>query len=287
MSEKIKFKDKLKREVLWRLPKEIGHKILYKEKMNKKLNLVNPQDFNEKIHYLLIYKYGNMQTKCTDKYLVRKYIKEKGLKEILPKLYGVYDCFENIDFSTLSNQFVLKTNHSCGDVFICTDKKNFDIESAKNVLNRKLKQDYAKKKLEYHYSKIVPKIICEEYIDDGYDKAPKDYKFFCFNGKVYSILVCSNRSVKVEQNWYDIEWNELNYTTDEYKNDIKHKKPKNLDRMVEIAETLSSDFNFVRVDLYNVNGKIYFGELTFSPAAGFIRFVKQEILDEYGGLIEI
>ena len=287
MIDYIKLKNNIKKEILWRLPRTLGHKILYKEKMNKKLNLSNPKDLNEKIHYLLIYRYKEKETKCTDKYLVREYIVKKGLGELLPKLYGAYNSFQEIDFNSLPSKFVLKTNHSCGDVYICLDKKNFDIESARKVLSKKLKENYAKKKLEYHYSKIKPKIICEEYIDDGSGKMPKDYKFFCFNGKVYSILVCSNRSIKVEQNWYDIEWNELDYVTEKYKNNIKHEKPKNLDKMVKVAEELSSDFKFVRVDLYNANGKIFFGELTFSPAAGFIRFVKPEILEKYGSLINL
>lgn len=282
-----KLKDKIKKEILWNLPKSLGHKILYKEKMNKKLNLTNPQDFNEKIHYLLIYRYNEMETRCTDKYLVRGYIEKKGLSVLLPKLYGVYNSFQEIDFNSLPSRFVLKTNHSCGDVFICLNKGKFNIENANKVLSKKLKENYAKKKLEYHYSKIKPKIICEEYIEDGSGKMPKDYKFFCFNGKVYSILVCSNRSVKVEQNWYDINWNKLDYVTEEYKNTIEHEKPKNLEQMVEIAECLSNDFGFVRVDLYNANGKIFFGELTFSPAAGFIRFVKPEVLREYGDLIKL
>ncbi len=279
--------DVIRREILWRLPPRIGHKYLYKKRMNKKLNLDTPKDFNEKIHYLLIYKYGKRETNCTDKYLVRNYIKQKGYSTLLTELYGIYNNFDEIQLEKLPEKFVLKTNHSCKDVFICIDKNKFDFEKAKEVLNKKLKENYAKKKLEYHYSNIKPIIMCEEYIDDGSGEAPKDYKFFCFNGKVYSILVCSNRTINIEQNWYDTNWNELDYTLEKYKNNAKHEKPINLEEMIKIAENLSKEFIFVRVDLYNSNGKIYFGELTFSPAAGFIRFVKQEVLDEYGKLIEI
>ena len=279
--------DTVKREILWKLPRRIGHEYLYKKRMNKKLDLNNPQDLNEKIHYLLIYKYGEKETNCTDKYLVRNYIEKNGYSNLLTKLYGVYNNFDEIKLEELPEKFVLKTNHSCRDVFICTDKSKFDFQKAKKILSKKLKENYAKKKLEYHYSNIKPLIMCEEYIDDGSGEAPKDYKFFCFNGKVYSVLVCSNRSVNIEQKWYDTDWNELDYSLERYKSNIKNEKPINFDEMIKIAENLSKEFNFVRVDLYNAKGKIYFGELTFSPAAGFIRTVKQEVLNEYGKLIDI
>ena len=278
--------DKIIMKILWIMPKEWAHKYLYKKKMHKKLDLKNPKDFNEKIHYLEIYKYGPKETICTDKYLVRNYIAKIGYSNILTKLYGVYESFEEIDFSKLPEKFVLKTNHSCKDVFVCLDKNKFDYEKAKKVLNRKLSENYAKKKFEYHYSNIKPLIMCEEYIDDKTGKQPTDYKVFCFHGKAHSILVCSNRDTSVEQSWYDINWNKLDYSINEYKSSLEYKKPINLEKMVKIAEDLSKEFEFVRVDLYNANGKIYFGELTFSPAAGFIKFVRQDVLDEYGNLIQ-
>ena len=278
---------KILKDIRYILPKKLAHKMLYKNVMNKKLNLKEPKDFNEKIQYLMLYKYGELETKLADKYKVREYIENKGYKDILTKLYGVYHSPENINVKKLPNEFVIKTNHGYGNVFICYDKEKFKLEDCKKKLKKALKGNFAKSQLEYHYSPIKPLIICEEYINDGNGKNPLDYKIYCFNGKPECILMCSNREKELKLDYYDLEWNYLDYARDEYKSNKRIEKPKNLNRMIEIASELSKDMSFVRVDLYNVDGKIYFGELTFTPAAGMVKYNTQEALDYLGKLIKL
>jgi len=273
--------------VLWLLPKTIAHKLLYYKRVHKKLNLKNPKDFNEKLQYLILYKHGEKEKECSDKYLVRENLKELGYEDLLPKLYGAYKTFDEINISELPEKFVLKTNNGSGTAFICLDKNNFDFNKCKKMLNKNLKRNFAKESLEYHYMNIKPLIICEEYIDDGNGKNPLDYKIHCFNGNPECILVCSERANGLKRDYYDLNWEYLNYTKEEYRNINSHKKPLNLEEMIKIARELSKGFPFVRVDLYNVNGKIYFGELTFTPNAGINKNLKQEALDYFGNLIEI
>lgn len=273
--------------VLHYFPKSIAHKILYYRVLGKRLNLRNPKDFNEKIQWLMVYKYGEKEGKLADKFLVRNYVKNKGLSNLLCEIYGVYNNFNEIDFNCLPDEFVLKTNHGSGDVFICNDKKKFDFDKCSKVLQENLSKDYSKQSLEYHYHYIEPKIICEQYLKDSYRKNPLDYKFYCFNGKVECILLCSEREKELKLDYYDLNWNYLNYSKEEYRSNIKHEKPNNLIEMIEVAQKLSENFKFVRVDLYNINNKIYFGELTFTPAAGLVNYNTKEALDYFGSLINL
>ena len=278
---------KLLKEILYRMPPKTAHKILYYYTFKKRLNLKNPQNFNEKLQYLIVNEYDEVQTRLADKYLLHKYIDEKGYNELLPKLYGVYDNADEINFDELPNKFVLKTNHGSGEIFVCKNKNKFDIEKTKEKLNKSLKTNFAKQSLEYHYAKIKPKIICEQYLEDGKNELPIDYKFYCFNGKADCILICSNRSEKLKLDYYDLNWSKKDYSTKEYKSGKDFEKPKNLEKMIEIAEKLSKEFKFVRVDLYNINGKIYLGELTFTPAAGLIKYNTDEALNRWGKMLKL
>ena len=273
--------------ILYILPKRIGRGILYYNAFGKKLNLKNPKTFNEKIQWLIINSYGQREGRLADKYLVRDYVKSKGLESILPKVYGVYDECEEINLNKLPDTFVLKTNHGSGTVFICDDKNKFNFEECKKKLSNLLAEDFSKKTLEYHYHYIDPKIICEEYIKQDNKRNPDDYKIYCFNGKAECILVCTEREEKLKLDYYDLNWNYLNYVPDKYKSKKNHPKPPKLKDMINIAEKLSKDFPFVRVDLYNVNGKIYFGELTFTPASGLIKYNTNEAQIYLGKLINL
>ncbi len=208
---------------------------------------------------------------------------------MLPKLYGVYDNADQINIDELPEKFVIKTNHGCGNIFICTDKKTFDVEKMRTSINACLKQNYAEFALEYHYAAIEPKVICEEYLCDGSGKSirPLDYKFYCFDGKPECILYCSERDKDLRLDYYDLNWNYLDYSVEEYKSHKKAEKPQNLDEMTRIASDLSRGIPFVRVDLYNINGKIYFGELTFTPCGGLNNHITQEALDYFGSLIKL
>lgn len=277
----------LQKDIRYLLPKEYIHKRLYRLALNKELNLKQPKNLNEKIQYMNIYSYGEIQTKLTDKLLVRDYIKENGYGKLLPKLYHVYYNPKEIKKDELPEKFVLKANNGCGNIFICTDKEKFDLENAKDVLKQAIKNNFAKENLEYHYKDIKPCIICEEYLEEKGRTNPIDYKIYCFNGKPECILICSDREKELRLDYYDTEWNYLEYSLEKYRNQERLKKPQNLSEMLKIAEKLSSGFKFVRVDLYNINGKIYFGELTFTPAAGTIYYNTQESLDYLGSLIRL
>lgn len=283
-------KHKIFMTILCLLPKKLAHKILYKKKMGKRLNLKEPQDFNEKIQYLIVNKYGKKEAKLADKNLVKKYVKQLNINNLLiPKTYNIYINANEINIDELPEKFVLKCNNGSGDVFICNSKDEFceHFEDIKKILNKNVSSDFSKVCLEYHYSYIEPCIIAEEYLNDKLHKNPLDYKFYCFNGKVKSILVCSNREKKLKLDDFDLEWNNLDYTYDKYKSNEKIEKPKKLQEMINIAEQLSKDMPFVRVDLYEINEKIYFGEYTFSPAGGLIYYYKEDALNKLGKLIDL
>ena len=265
-----------------------AHSDLYASVFGKKLNIDSPVDFNEKIHWLILNYYGKNEGDLADKECVKNYVSRMNIDGLkIPKTLKTYKSVDDIDLRELPEKFVLKCNHFSGDVFICKDKKNFDLDFAKKRLNEILKKDFADVNLEYHYSYIEPLIMAEEYLDDNEHKNPLDYKIYCFNGKAESILVCSNREEKLKLNDFDLNWNELDYTTDEYRSKIKIARPKKLKKMIRIAETLAKGIPFVRVDLYEIGDEIYFGEYTFTPGAGIIKYYKQGALDYFGAKIDI
>lgn len=283
-------KGKIRRAIvrfLYYLPKKIAHKILYYMVFREKLNIKDPQNFNEKIQWLILHEYNEKFADLADKYKVRNYITKRNYENLLPKLYGVYESAYDIDIDKLPNKFVLKPNNGCGHVFVCTNKSEFNFNECFTSLNKALKENFAKSNLEYHYKFIEPKIICEEYLEDKNNILPQDYKFYCYNGHVECILVCSNREKELKLDYYDKKWNYLNYSKTEYRSNKKISKPKNLNEMIKIASDLSQGFKFVRVDLYNINGKIYFGELTFTPASGLVKYNTDEALQHLGKLIEL
>ncbi len=251
-------------------------KILYYIVFKKKLNLKKPVTLNEKLLWLKLYEYSHNKlcTLCADKYLVRKYIKDKGCEEILNELYGVYDKAEDIDFNQLPNKFVLKCNHSSGQNIICDDKNVLDIKNTKETLKKWLIIDFWRFFSEIHYKNIDRKIIAEKFIENDIGEFPDDYKFYCFHGKPEVIMLCTNRKTKTKFYYFDLEWNILPLSTDSIiaiENNECFTKPKGLDKLVEYAKKLCTDFEFVRVDLYLVDSSVLFGELTFCPGAGLDR----------------
>jgi len=279
---------KAEKKLLWYLPRGLAHKIYYESVTGKELNLSDPKDFNEKLQYLAVYKFGKKEAQYADKYLVRQYIEKLGYGDLLPKLFGVYKNSDEIDYNKLPDQFVLKTTHSCGDTIICVNRDVFNINECKNHFNTILKQNYAKVAFEYHYSNIERRIICEEYINDGTGKHPVDYKIYCFSGQPEFVGAFIGRGRNLKRGYYDKNWNFLEYVKKEERDNSGNiDKPVNLSKMLEVAADLSKPFPFVRVDLYNANGKIFFGELTFTPSAGVYTHFTQETLDYLGGLIDL
>lgn len=271
------------------VPDKIYLQLQFRARMNKKLNLKNPQTFNEKLQWLKLYDRDPKYIKLTDKLEVRKYINEKiGDKYLIPIL-GVYNDFDEIDFDQLPNQFVLKCTHDSGGVVICKDKSQFDIKKAKNKINKHFNRNYYYGKREWPYKFINPKIICEKYMVDDSGTELKDFKFMCFNGEPKCLLVASNRNrpggLKID--FYDMEWNLLPFERHYPRSGIEIPKPKSFDEMVILARKLSENIPFVRVDFYEVNGQPYFGELTFYPGSGYLEFTPEKFDYLLGSWLEL
>lgn len=251
---------------------EFCAKTHYYIKFKKKLNLTNPINFNEKIQWLKFNEFnGDIYTLCADKYKVREYVIAKGCGEILNELYGVYDDPQDIDYRALPNKFALKCNHGAGYNIICDSKASLDIEKTNKQLNKWLKQDFSTHFIEPQYKKIDRKILCEKYIENERGGFPEDYKFYCFNGKPYAVMVCMEREKGTPKFYYfDMNWNPLPFedTVELINTNSYPKMPEGFNKMKEYAVKLAADFKFVRADFYLLNGKVIFGELTFTPSAG-------------------
>ena len=244
-------------------------KFWYRVNNKKELNFDNLTTFSEKIQWLKLYDSTPIKTKLSDKYLVKEYVKEKiGEKYLIP-LIGVYDKFDEINFKNLPNQFVIKCNHGSGYNIIVKNKTNLNISKARNKINKWMNRNYAfYTGLELHYRDIKRKIIIEKYMDDNTGDLT-DYKINCFNGKPYFLWVDINRHSAHKRNIYDLNFNLLPYTIDpKYPHFSSIKRPKNLEKMIELATILSQNFSYARVDFYEVNNNIYFGEITFTSFNG-------------------
>lgn len=249
-------------------------KLQYKIKLGRTLNFKNTRRFTEKLQWYKLYYRSPLMTQCADKYSVREYIKSKGLNNILNKLYAVYNSADEIDISSLPERFVMKTTNGSGTNYFCTDKSKFPLEDVKTSLRDWMKRDIYASGREWSYKDVVPKIIVEELLEDKVNKFKgiNDYKFLCFNGKPKYVVLDVDRHVGHKRNIYDTDWNFIDVVTDHPNIEDNIVKPEGFEEMLNIANILAEDFPFVRVDLYWVNGKIYFGELTFYPWTGYVQF---------------
>lgn len=243
-------------------------------KFGRKLDFNNPQTLNEKLQWLKFNTYWNnpIVKQCADKYRVREYIAQQGQEALLNDLIGVYEDVDEIDFSNLPNQFALKLNVGCSHNIIVKDKAQLDIEQTKKQLKKWMNDKYYWLGWsEMQYKGVKPYILIEKYLGDEQGHFPVDYKFYCMNGKATSVMVCTDRDGVHHPKFFfmDKNWNKLPYTEEALKYpDYSIEKPKCIKEAFETAEMLSREFPFVRVDLYIVGEKIYFGELTFTPAGG-------------------
>lgn len=264
-------------KLLYFLSDETFNKIKYFYRFKRFLNLNNPKTFNEKLQWLKINNRKDRHTLMVDKYKVRDYISKTIGSEYLIPLIGVWDDPEEIDFESLPEKFVLKCNHNSGKgLIICKDKSKLDVDSVKSELTNALKEDYYKRSREWPYKNVERKIICEKYMVDDSGTELKDYKFFCFNGKVKYIMTGSGRFEKLKVTFFDTNWNIAPFKRANVENDPTIPKPNNLEKMIELAEKLSANEPFLRVDFYDVNSQIYFGELTFFPASGLKLYEPEE-----------
>lgn len=264
----------LNQKIFRLIPDKLYIKIKYLLCIGKKLDLNNPQGLNEKMQWLKLYDRNPLYTNLVDKYKVREYIKNTIGEEYLIPLLGVYDGYDEIDFNSLPNEFVLKPNHTSGDIYICHDKGQIDHRKLEKDIKRWLKRKYYWIHREWPYKNVKPRIVCEKYMVDHESGDMKDYKIECFNGKATGTYVCllreSTEGLAID--YYDINWNFIPGGVDFRNSGILLPKPKNFNKMIEIAEELSKDIPYVRIDLYEINGQVYFGELTFFPGAGFVPF---------------
>jgi hypothetical protein len=259
------------------IPSKIMLKIQYYIKFNRPLNLSNPSRFSEKIQFYKLFYRNKDMLRCVDKYLVRSFLKERNVDEYLNKLYLVCNDAEEIDFSVLPEKFVIKTSDGTGgeNVFICRDKSTLDIKSVVSKINGWKNRKINIMTHEWAYEGAYDsKIIIEYYLEDSSstDNSINDYKFFCFDGEVDCLCIDMDRYSNHKRNFYDLKWNHLIINSDKLSSDVKLNKPGNFDEMIDLAKRLSKGFPFVRVDLYNVDGKIYFGEMTFYPWSGYVAF---------------
>lgn len=270
------------------LPDDIYLKLLYRCFYNKKLNLRNPQTFNEKLQWLKLYDRNPMYTKLVDKYEVKKYVSSLIGEDYIIKTLGVWDSFNDIDFKKLPDKFVIKCTHDSGGVVVVKDKNKMDINAVKLKLEKCLKKNFFYMGREWPYKNVTPRIIVEELIEDNTHKELKDYKLMCFNGKVECSFVCSDRfSGDLRVTFFDREWRKMPFERHYPKADYNIDKPVKYEEMIKIAEILSHNIPFVRMDFYEVEGKIYFGEFTFYPGSGFEEFTPEEWDYKLGNLIKL
>ena len=265
-------------------------KKVYKLQMGKDLNLDNPQTFNEKLQWLKLYDRKPEYTQMVDKFATKEYVANKIGEEYIIKTLGVWDKFDDIDFSALPDRFVLKTTHDSGGVIICKDKSTFDINKAKEKLEKSLKRKYYYAWREWPYKNVKPRIIAEEYMQDKDYSVLPVYKIFNFNKGSQIIQAIQNDKTKEERiDYFDKNWERLNLRQNYKTSDKPLEKPKTLEKMLDFATELSKGFPFLRTDFYEVNEKIYFSEFTFYSDAGLAKFNPEEwdvILGERIGLTE-
>lgn len=266
------------------LPDKMALKMLFRIYIGTNLDINNPKTYSEKIQWFKLYGLKPEYTMMVDKYLVKDYVASIiGDEYIIPN-YGAWEHFDDIDFGKLPNQFVLKTNHDSGGIVICTDKNNFDKEKAKLKLDKSLKRNYGRLYREKQYSKVHRKILAEKFLVDESGCDLKDYKFFCFNGKVAMLFIAANRFNQEETSFdfFDRDFNHLPIIYGHPHSKTPIKKPSSFDKMISLAEKLSKGMPQVRIDFYDVNGQVYFGELTFTSNSGLVPILPVE-WDRYMG----
>lgn len=261
----------------------------------QKLRLDPPISFSEKIYWLKLHNKKQEFTKMVDKYEVKKWISSILGEEYLIPTLGVWNNFDEIDFESLPNRFVLKCTHDSGGLVVCKDKTTFDLKKARKKIKKSLRRNYYLWTREYPYKDVKPRVIAEKFMEDEEYDDLTDYKFFCFNGKAKYCQVISNRNTDESIDFYDRDWNHqpfiglLNTDCRIHYALKEQKAPECYSKMLEIADSLALKINspFVRIDQYCVRGQIYFGEITFFPAGGNGKFMPLEWNEKIGSMIDL
>jgi len=259
-------------------------------RLNEKMNLDTPTTFSEKLQWLKIYDRNPRYTKMVDKYEAKKYVASKiGEQYIIPTI-GVWDKFEYINFDELPNEFVVKCTHDSGGLVICRNKKELNYDIAKKKINKSLKRNYYNVNKEWPYKNVKPRIIVEKYMKDKKLEKLRDYKYYCFNGEPKYIYVSEGleHHPTAKISFYDMNYEKAPFGRSDYKEfEEKPEKPLNFEKMKELARILSKDIPFLRVDFYEINEKIYFGELTFTPCTGMMPIKPKEYDKILGDMLEL
>ncbi len=261
--------------------------VLYKQVVGHYPNVQNPQDWVEKLIWLNRNWITKDKVRCADKILMHEYLREKGVSELSVKILGSWDRGEDIDFDALPERFVLKCNHGSGFNIIVKDKSKLNCQEAIDKLNHWLTIDFSKEHAEHHYGYITRKILAEEFLDQLNADDIIDYKIYCFNGTPHSFFVCRNRNIDhVIYSSYTLDWQKEDYLIK--KDSLTLPKPEKIELMVQYADTLSKAFPFVRIDFYEISGKLYLGEFTFTPWANELYYYYHpHILKEWGKLLTL
>ena len=262
-------------------------KLVYRIKAGKKLNLKNPVTFCDKQNWLKLHEIHPEYTELVDKIGVREYIKEILGEEYLFPVYGSWEHFDQIDFDTLPDKFVLKCNHDSGSVKVITDKSKIDKDELEKFFEDRLKLNPYVFGREYPYKNVEPCIMAEKFMTPDGEEDIRDYKFFCFNGKPEIMFIATDRSSDVKFDFFDMNFNHLDIVNIHEQSGIEIKKPQMFDEMKEIAAKISQGMKFVRIDLYEISGKIYFGEFTFFHGGGFWPMNPEKWEKKLGDLIDI
>ena len=267
----------ISRNIARLLPDKLYLSIKFRTHMGYWMDWRNPKTFSEKLQWLKVYDRHPEYTEMVDKVAAKDYVAGIIGKEYVIPTLAVYNSADEIDFDALPNQFVLKCTHDSGGLVVCKDKSKLDVNEAREKLRKGLKRTYIVQNREYPYKNVPRRIIAELYMEDESGEL-KDYKFFCFDGKVQCFKIDFDRFSIHRANYYDKNGNLLKFGEADFPPDYDRKinLPSNIKEMIAVAETLSAGFVFIRVDLYNVQGQIYFGEMTFFPASGMGRFTPEE-----------
>lgn len=280
---------KLFRKLSRLIPDRIYLQIVYFRHFKKFIDFDNPKTFNEKIQWLKLNYRKEEYTNLVDKYRVKQYITKLIEEEYVIPTLGVWNNVDDIDFKSLPEKFVLKCNNDSGGIVICKNKKDFDEAKAKSFLKERLKNNGYWYGREWPYKNVKPCIIAEKYMEDSISKDLKDYKFFCFNGSMEFFDIDIDRFIEHRSNYYDRNGNFLpfgkTYCPPDYTKKIE--MPKNLDKMIELAETISHNTVLSRIDFYEIDGQVYFGEITFYPGSGFSPFTDEKWDYKLGDMIDL
>lgn len=278
----------IKRQLDHFIPDSIYLRRQYKKATGKKLNLKNPQTFNDKLQWLKLHDRKPEYTMMVDKYEVKKYVADKiGAEYVIPTL-GIYNHFDEIDFDSLPNQFVLKCTHDSGSVVVCKDKSTFDKTAARRKLEDGLKHNYYWNFREWPYKNVKPRIIAEKYLSEDDNSDLDDYKIMCFENEPKIIQVHKNRFVNHTVDYYDLNWTKLDISQDVMpKSNFVVEKPSTFEDMVKFSKLLSNGIPQIRIDWYNVRYKLYFGEMTFFDGAGLDEYIPDKWNKIFGEMIKL